>query len=174
MISQKVQDAINAQINAEFWSAYLYLSMAQQFNANGRSGIANWFYIQFQEEQAHAQILINYLNSRDGRVLLKPIDAVPTEWGSELEAFEAVLTHEQKVTGMINDLYYIAESERDYATRGRLDWFVSEQVEEEETARSIIDRLKLIGDNGLAMYTLDTELGARTYTAPSPLAGGNE
>lgn len=174
MISQKVQDAINAQINAEFWSAYLYLSMAQQFNANGRSGIANWFYIQFQEEQAHAQILINYLNSRDGRVLLKPIDAVPTEWGSELEAFEAVLTHEQKVTGMINDLYFIAESERDYATRGRLDWFVSEQVEEEETARSIIDRLKLIGDNGLAMYTLDTELGARTYTAPSPLAGGND
>ena len=174
MISQKVQDAINAQINAEFWSAYLYLSMAQYFHAAGRSGIANWFDIQFREEQAHAQILINYLNSRDGRVLLKPIDAVPTEWGSELEAFEAVLTHEQKVTGMINDLYYIAESERDYATRGRLDWFVSEQVEEEETARSIIDRLKLIGDNGLAMYTLDTELGARTYTAPSPLAGGNE
>ena len=170
MISQKVQDAINAQINAELWSAYLYLSMAQQFHANGRSGIAHWFDIQFQEEQAHAQIFINYLNSRDGRVILKAIDAVPTEWSSELEAFEAVLEHEQKVTAMINDLYFIAESERDYATRGRLDWFVSEQVEEEETARGIIDRLKLIGDNGLAMYTLDTELGGRTYTTPSPLA----
>lgn len=171
MISQKVQDALNNQINAELWSAYLYLSMAQQFHANGRSGIANWFDVQFQEEQAHAQILINYLNSRDGRVILKQIDAVPTEWASELEAFEAVLEHEQKVTAMINDLYYIAESERDYATRGRLDWFVSEQVEEEETARTIIDRLKLIGDNGLAMYTLDTEFGARTYTAPAPLIG---
>ena len=171
MISQKVQDAINAQINAEFWSAYLYLSMAQYFHANGRSGLAKWFEVQFQEEQAHAQILINYLNSRDGRVLLKAIDSVPTEWTSELDAFEAVLEHEKKVTALINDLYYIAESERDYATRGRLDWFVSEQVEEEETAREIIDRLRLIGDNGLAMYTLDTELGARTYTAPAPLAG---
>lgn len=170
MISQKVQDALNAQINAEFWSAYLYLSMAQYFHANGRSGIANWFDIQFKEEQDHAQILINYLNSRDGRVMLKAIDAVPTEWKSELDAFEATLEHEKKVTAMINDLYYIAESERDYATRGRLDWFVSEQVEEEETAREIIDRLKLIGDNGLAMYTLDTELGARTYSTPSPLA----
>lgn len=171
MISAKVQEAINNQINAELWSAYLYLSMAQQFHANGRPGIANWFDIQFKEEQAHAQIFINYLNSRGGRVLLQPIAEVPTEWASELDAFEAVLAHEQKVTAMINNLYYIAESERDYATRGRLDWFVSEQVEEEETASSIIERLKLIGDNGLAMYTLDTELGARTYAAPSPLAG---
>lgn len=170
MISQKVQDALNAQINAEFWSAYLYLSMAQYFHANGRSGIAHWFDVQFKEEQDHAQILINFLNSRDGRVILKPIDAVPTEWKSELDAFQATLEHEQKVTAMINDLYYIAETERDYATRGRLDWFVSEQVEEEETAREIIDRLKLIGDNGMAMYTLDTELGARIYTTPSPLA----
>lgn len=170
MISKKVQDAINNQINAELWSAYLYLSMAQQFHATGRPGIAHWFDVQFQEEQAHAQIFINYLNSRGGRVELKAIDAVPTEWASELDAFEAVLAHEQKVTAMINDLYYLAEQERDYATRGRLDWFVSEQVEEEETAQSLIDRLKLIGDNGMAMYTLDTELGARTYQAPSPLA----
>lgn len=171
MISTKIQDAINAQINAEFWSAYLYLSMAMNFEAEGRTGIANWFKIQFQEEQAHAQILINYLNSRDGRVCLKAIDAVPTEWPDELAAFEATLEHEQKVTAMFNDLYFLAEQERDYATRGRLDWFISEQVEEEETARGIIDRLKLIGENGLALYTLDTELGARTYTAPAPLAG---
>lgn len=170
MISEKVQEAINNQINAELWSAYLYLSMAQQFHACGRPGIAHWFDVQFQEEQAHAQIFINYLNSRGGRVLLKPIDAVPTHWESELDAFQAVLAHEQKVTAMINDLYYLAETERDYATRGRLDWFVSEQVEEEETAQGLIDRLKLIGDNGMAMYTLDTELGARTYQAPSPLA----
>lgn len=171
MISPKVQDAINAQINAELWSAYLYLSMAQQFHACGRPGIANWFDVQFQEEQAHAQIFINYLNSRGGRVLLRPIEAVPTEWDSELDAFEAVLAHEQKVTAMINDLYHLAETERDYATRGRLDWFVCEQVEEEETAQGLIDRLRLIGDNGLAIYTLDTELGTRTYQAPAPLSG---
>lgn len=170
MISPKIQDAINAQINAEFWSAYLYLSMAMNFQDAGRSGIANWFQIQFQEEQAHARILINYLNSRGGRVVLKAIDAVPTEWPNELAAFEATLEHEQKVTRMLNDLYYLAEQERDYATRGRLDWFISEQVEEEETARDLCDRLKLIGDNGLALYTLDTELGSRTYTAPAPLA----
>ena len=169
MISTKVQDAINNQINAEFWSAYLYLSMAQYFHSHGRPGIANWFDIQFKEEQAHAQILINYLNSRGGRVLLKPIDAVPTEWSSELDAFKAVLQHEEKVTALINNLYAVAEEERDYATRGRLDWFINEQVEEEETANTIIERLKLIGDNGLALYTLDTELGTRTYTVPSPL-----
>lgn len=171
MISPKIQDAINAQINAEFWSAYLYLSMAMNFEAAGRTGIANWFKIQFQEEQAHAQILINYLNSRGGRVYLKPIDAVPTEWADELSAFEATLAHEEKVTALLNNLYFLAEQEHDYATRGRLDWFISEQVEEEETARGICERLKLIGENGMALYTLDTELGARTYTAPAPLAG---
>lgn len=170
MISPKIQDAINAQINAEFWSAYLYLSMAMNFEAEGRTGIANWFKIQFQEEQAHAQILINYLNSRGGRVELKAIDAVPTHWDSELAAFEATLEHEQKVTALLNNLYYLAEQERDYATRGRLDWFISEQVEEEETARGLCDRLKLIGDNGLALYTLDTELGSRVFNTPAPLA----
>lgn len=170
MISPKIQDAINAQINAELWSAYLYLSMAQQMHAAGRAGIAHWYEIQFQEEQAHAQIFINYLNSRGGRVVLKAIDAVPTEWKNELDTFESTLAHEQKVTALINELYALAESEHDYATRGRLDWFISEQIEEEETARDIIDRLKLIGDNGLAMYTLNTELGARVFNTPAPLA----
>ena len=170
MISPKIQDAINAQINAEFWSAYLYLSMSMHFEAEGRAGLANWFRIQFQEEQAHAEIFMNYLNSRGGRVTLEPIAAVPQTWESPLAAFEATLEHEEKVTSLINNLYALAEAEHDYATRGKLDWFVSEQVEEEESCKQIIDRLKLIGDNGLALYMLDQELGTRTYTTPSPLA----
>lgn len=170
MINPKIQDAINAQINAEFWSGYLYLSMAMHFEAEGNAGIANWFRIQFKEEQAHAEIFINYLNSRGGRVVLAPIAAVETTWASPLAAFQATLAHEEKVTSMINDLYALAESEKDYATRGKLDWFVSEQVEEEQTARDLIDRLKLIGDDGLALYTLDRELATRVYNVPSPLA----
>ena len=170
MISPKIQDAINAQINAEFWSAYLYLSMGMHFETEGHAGIANWFRIQFKEEQAHAEIFINYLLSRGGRVELKAIDAVPTEWASPLAAFEDTLAHEEKVTSLINNIYALAEAAHDYATRGKLDWFVSEQVEEEETAKNLIDRLKLIGDNGLALYMLDQELAARVYNVPAPLA----
>ncbi len=170
MISPKIQDAINAQINAEYWSAYLYLSMGMHFQSEGNNGIANWFRIQFKEEQAHAEILINYLNSRGGRVVLKEIEAVPTTWASPMAAFVDTLAHEEKVTGMIHSLYALAEAEQDYATRGKLDWFVSEQVEEEETAKELIDRLKLIGDNGLALYMLDQELATRTYNVPAPLA----
>ena len=133
MISPKIQDAINAQINAEFWSAYLYLAMGMHFEAEGRTGIANWFRIQFKEEQAHAEIFINYLLSRGGRVVLTPIADVPESWASPLAAFEDTLAHEEKVTALINNLYALAESEHDYATRGKLDWFISEQVEEEET-----------------------------------------
>ncbi len=170
MISNKVQDAINAQINAEFWSAYLYLSMAMHFEAEGRTGVANWFRIQFQEEQAHAQIFINYLNQRGGRVTLKAIDAVPTSWQSPLDAFKATLEHEQKVTALINGLYAVAEDEHDYATRDRLNWFVSEQVEEEDNCRTLIDKYTLIGNDGMGQYMLDQELASRTYVAPSPLA----
>ncbi len=170
MINSKIQDALNAQINAEFWSAYLYLSMAMHFEAEGRPGVANWFRIQFKEEQAHAEIFINYLNQRGGRVVLGPIDAVPVNWESPLSAFEATLEHEQKVTSLINNLYALAEQEHDYATRDRLAWFVSEQVEEEDNARQLIDKYRLMGDNGMGVYMLDQELAARTYTVPAPLA----
>lgn len=173
MLSNKVQSALNAQINAEFWSAYLYLSMGMHFEAEGHAGIANWFRIQFKEEQAHAEIFINYLLSRGGRVELKAIDAVPTSWESPLAAYLDTLAHEEKVTSLINNLYALAESEHDYATRGKLDWFIAEQVEEEETAQGLIDRLKLIGDNGLALYMLDQELATRTYTVPAPLASAS-
>lgn len=174
MISNKIQDAINAQINAELWSGYLYLSMAMHFEAEGRPGVANWFRIQFKEEQAHAEIFINYLNQRGGRVVLSPIDAVPSTWESPLDAFEATLAHEQKVTGLINALYALAEQEHDYATRDRLAWFVTEQVEEEDNARQLIDKYRLMGDNGMGVYMLDQELAARTYNVPSPLANAAE
>ncbi|MDE7437530.1 MAG: ferritin [Muribaculaceae bacterium] len=170
MISNKLQDAINAQINAEFWSAYLYLSMSMHFEHEGHAGIANWFRIQFREEQAHAEIFMNYLNSRGGQVILAPIAEVPTKWETPLAAFANTLEHEEKVTSLINNLYALAVEEKDYATCSKLDWFITEQVEEEETARGLIDQLKLIGDNGLALYTFNQELATRTYVVPAPLA----
>ncbi len=170
MLSKKVEDALNAQVNAELWSAYLYLSMAHNFEADGKPGIANWFKVQFQEEQAHAEIFMNYINARGGRVWLKAIDAVDTEWATPLDAFKATLTHEQKVTSLINDLYALAEAERDYATREMLNWFISEQVEEEESAQELIDKFTLIGNDGMGIYMLDQELATRTYNVPSPLA----
>ena len=170
MISLKLQDAINAQINAELWSAYLYLSMAMYFENEGHEGFANWFKVQFKEEQAHAEIFMNYLNARGGRVTLAPIAEVPSEWDGPLAVFEATLAHEEKVSALINNLYALAEAEHDYASRGKLDWFVAEQVEEEENAKRLIHRLKLIGNDGQALFVLDQELGARTFVTPSPLA----
>ena len=170
MLLPKMQDALNEQVNAEMWSAYLYLSMAMHFEAEGYAGIANWYKVQWQEELAHAEILRNWINSRGGRVSLKAIDAVPQTWATPLDAFNDTLAHEQKVTSLINKLYALAEEEKDYATRGRLDWFVNEQVEEEENCHKLIDRLKLVGNDGMGLYYVDQELGARTYTVPSPLA----
>jgi len=170
MLSKTIEDAINAQVNAELWSAYLYLSMAHNFEADGKSGIANWFKVQFKEEQAHAEIFMNYINQRGGRVWLKPIDAVETEWATPLDAFKATLEHERKVTAMINNLYALAEAEHDYATREMLNWFISEQVEEEESAQELIDKFTLIGNDGMGIYMLDQELAARVYNVPSPLA----
>lgn len=113
---------------------------------------------------------MNYINQRGGRVLLKAIDAVPTQWASPMEVFTATLEHEQKVTALINGLYALAVEENDYATRDRLNWFITEQVEEEDNCRTLIDKLRLIGDNGMGLYMLNTELAARTYTTPSPLS----
>lgn len=171
MISKKIEEALNAQINAEFWSAYLYLSMSANFAVKGNPGFANWFNIQFKEEQDHAQIFIKYLLSRGGKVTLSPIEAVKTEWESPLDAYKDTLEHEKKVTSMINNLYALASAENDYATQSMLKWFIDEQVEEEETAQGLIDSLTVIKDNGFGIYMLDKELSARTYTQAAPLAG---
>ena len=165
MLSKKVEEALNAQINAEFWSAYLYLSMSAYFAADGKPGFANWFKIQFQEEQDHALRFFNYINDRGGRVTLKPIAKVAHAWKSPLDAFEDTLKHEKEVTAMINNLVAIAKEENDYATESMLKWFVDEQVEEEATAQSYIDALKMIKDNGFGIYTLDKELQTRAYTS---------
>ena len=170
MLSKKIEEALNAQINAEMWSAYLYLSMAAYCHSNGKPGMGNWFEVQFQEEQDHAKILFNYVIQRGGTVTLAQIDAVPTEWNSILDVFESTLAHEQKVTSLINNLFALTTAENDYATQSALKWFIDEQVEEEETAQNIIDNLKMIDGNGYGLYMLDKELGARTYTQASPLS----
>ena len=171
MLNKKLEEALNAQINAEFWSAYLYLSMSSDMSDKGMAGVANWFAIQFKEEQDHAMKFFNYVISRGGKVTLKPIEKVDTEWKSPLAAFEQTLQHEEKVTALINDLYPLAEQEKDYATQSMLKWFIDEQVEEEENAKAIIDTLKLIGDNGYGLYQLDKELATRVYT---PIATSEE
>ena len=170
MISKRMQDAINAQINAELWSAYLYLSMSMDAADKGLKGVANWFAIQFKEEQDHAQIFINYMHSQGARVELAPIAAVDTEWDSAKAMFEQTLTHEQKVTSLIHNLCAIAAEEKDVATANRLAWFVDEQVEEEESARDIIDQLRMVEGNNYGLYMIDKEMAARVYTTPSPLA----
>ena len=170
MISAKLHTAIVDQINAELWSAYLYLSMSLDAEAKGLKGIANWFYVQFQEEQAHARIFMNYLNSRDAKVELLPIVEVRTSWDSVLDMFKQTLEHEKKVTGLINNIAAIANEDRDYASINRITWFIDEQVEEEESAREMISAFEAVEGNKYGMYMLDKELAARVYTVPSPLA----
>ena len=174
MLSNKLHEAINAQINAELWSGYLYLAMSMDAEMKGLKGVANWFYVQYLEEQDHARIFMNYLNSRDAKVTLLPIEAVPTQWNSVLEMFVQTLEHEKKVTSLINNLAAIANEDRDFASINRLVWFVDEQVEEEETAREMIAAVEAVEGNKYGMYMLDKELAARTYTQPSPLAASAE
>jgi ferritin len=170
MMSRELYKAINDQINAELWSAYLYLSMSMDCEAKGYKGIANWFYVQFQEEQDHARIFMNYLNSRGEKVVLLPIAEVKTEWDSVLDMYKDTLNHEKKVTAMINNLAAIAQQDRDYASVNRIVWFIDEQVEEEEAAREMITTFEAVEGNKYGMNMLDKELAARAYVAPSPLA----
>ena len=169
MISKKLAKAINDQINAEMWSAYLYLSMSQDLYAKGFKGIAHWYKVQFLEEQAHAAIMINYLHSQDERVVLAPIAKVQTNWKTILSIFEDTLAHEKKVTAMINNLCDLADADHDRAAGNFLAWFIDEQVEEEENARDLIAQAKMIGDHIGGMIMLDKELGAREYHTPAPL-----
>ena len=174
MLSKNLHDAINAQINAELWSAYLYLAMSLDAETKGYKGVANWFYVQFQEEQDHARIFMNYLNSRDAKVTLLPIEEVPATWDSVLDMFKQTLEHEKKVTSLINNLAFIANEDRDFASINRLVWFIDEQVEEEESARDMISAVEAVEGNKYGMYMLDKELAARVYSTPSPLATAAE
>jgi len=169
MLTKKIEKAINDQINAEFWSAYLYLSMACDMESKGFKGIANWFRVQYEEELAHARIFINHVTARGGRVNLAPIAEVPGEWANPEEVFAKTLEHERVVTSLINDLYALAEDEKDYATRQMLNWFIAEQVEEEDTAQEMIDNLNLIARDGTGIYQFDRQLASRTFVAPAIL-----
>ena len=171
MLNSNIEKAFNEQLNAELYSAYLYYSMAAYFESVNLAGFANWMMVQFQEEQFHAEKFYRYINERGGRVLLTAIESPPTEWDSPLAVFEATLIHEQKVTGLINDLVFLARDERDNATEIFLQWFVSEQVEEENSVAVVLGQLKIIKDNPHALLMLDKELAQRIFTPP-PAEGG--
>ncbi len=168
MLNPKLQDAFNEQLNAELFSSYLYLSMSAYFASENLSGMASWMQVQAQEELMHVGKYFDFINDRDGRVLLAHVDAPRTEWSSPLDAFQDALAHERKVSGLINDLMDLSLSEKDHAANSFLQWFVTEQVEEEANVKTVADKLKLIGDNPVALYMLDGELGQRTPPPPTP------
>ena len=167
-MNPKVEEALNEQINAELYSAYLYLSMSSWFDSIGLRGFANWERVQAMEERDHALKIFDYVLARGGRAVMQQIDAPPTEWKDAKDAFETQMAHELKVTSLINNLVDLSISEKEHATVNFLQWFVNEQVEEEENARTILDQLKMISqEKGVGLlYMLDKELGTRTYTAP--------
>lgn len=167
MITPKMAEALNKQLNEELYSAYLYLAMSAYASHKGLKGAANWLNVQYQEETMHAEKFYAYIESHGAQVVLDSIAKPPAEYGSLLELFEEVLKHEEKVTGNINELATLASKEGDHATETFLQWFVTEQTEEEESARDIIDRLKLAGDTGLAVFMIDNELASRTLAAPA-------
>jgi len=168
MISKNMEKALNEQINAELYSAYLYLSMVSYFKSLNLDGFAQWMTVQTQEEVAHAMKFFTFVNDRGGRALLAPIDGPQTEWKSPLEAFEAAYKHEQLVTKRIDNLVKLARKETDTATEIMLQWFVTEQVEEEANADAIIRKLKMLKDAPAAVFMLDAELGKRTFVPPAP------
>lgn len=167
MISKNMLKNINHQINRELYSAYLYMSMAAYAAEAGFSGAANWFEVQTKEEMTHAQKLYDYVNQQGGRVILEAIEAPPKDFKSIQAAFELTLEHEKIVTGLIHALVKIAKEENDAATEIFLQWFVTEQVEEEASASEILQRLKMVGTEGGGLFMIDRELGARTFTPPA-------
>ena len=161
MIKKTMQDAMNAQINREFFSAYLYLSMAAYFEDHNLPGFAKWMRLQEAEERAHAMKLYDFILERGGKVTLTAIDAPKTKWKSTMEVAEEVAAHEAKISASINALYELALKEKDYPAQIMLQWFITEQVEEEKNAAAIVANLKLIEDRGTAVLMLDKTLGKR-------------
>ena len=171
-IHKKLEDAINKQVNAELYSAYLYLGMSSRCAEMNLKGMANWFYVQAQEEMTHAMKFYRFVLERGGHPLLTAIEGVRTDWKSALEMFETAYAHEQKVTGLINGIMDIALGERDHATASMLNWFIDEQVEEEANASEIAEKLKLIGDSKEGLFMLDKELSTRVFVDATQPAGG--
>jgi ferritin len=162
MLTDRMQEALNVQLNAELHSAYLYLSMSSFFESIGLPGFASWMRVQRLEELVHGLKLFDYVVEAGGRVLLRPIDAPPTEWVGALGPFEAAYAHEQKVTGLINALVEVAQEEKDDTTVEFLQWYVDEQVEEEESASSVVEKIKAAGGLEEEIEKLDGELAMRS------------
>ncbi|MEA1971823.1 MAG: ferritin [Candidatus Cloacimonadota bacterium] len=166
MISKKLEEAINIQINKELYSEYFYLSMAAWLESKGMSGFANFFQVQVQEERFHAMKMYDYLNERSSKVILETIEKPMTEFDSVIAVFELAYKHEQFITKSINELMDIAISENDHATKSFLNWFIDEQVEEEASMDSILAKLKMLDGNGNGLFMIDKELSARTFNPP--------
>ena len=167
MLSEKMLTVLNDQIKHEIYSAHIYLSMSAHFEDEGLSGLANCMRVQYEEEMFHAFKIYDYIFERGGKVTVQAIEQPQVEWGSVLEIFEETLAHEKKVTGLINKCYETALQEKDYAAQIFLQWFIEEQVEEEDSASAIIDTVKRMGDSVNGLFMLDRELGARTFTPPT-------
>lgn len=163
MLKEKMEKALNEQINKELFSSYLYLSMSAYAQSLGLQGVANWMKIQAQEELTHANKFFDYIHERNSKVTLKAIDAVDTEFGNVVEIFERVLEHEQMVTDSINNLVDISIELSDHATRSMLMWFVDEQVEEEASVQEIIDSLKMVEGKGQGLFMIDKDLSTRVF-----------
>jgi len=161
MISKKMLDALNKQINAEMYSSYLYQSMSAWLAWKNLPGFAKWFAVQAREETKHAMKIYDYIYDQQGRVTLAAIDAPPADFASVKDIASKQLEHEKKVTGLINNLVKLAYEEKDFATKIFLQWFVTEQIEEEKNAEEIIIKLEMLGEKGQALYLLDKEMGKR-------------
>jgi ferritin len=162
-----MEEALNIQVNREIYSAYLYLSMSAYSTYKGLKGFANWFMVQYQEEMTHAMKIYDYINSQSGRVKLKKVDQPPTEFGTPLEMFKKTLNHEKFVTKCINELVDLANKEKDHETKIFLQWFVTEQIEEEENDNNVITKLKLAENKSNGLFIVDQELGKRIFTPPT-------
>ncbi len=167
MLSPKMEAALNNQINAEYYSSYLYLSMAAYYDSINLQGFANWMRIQNQEEMFHTMKFFDFVAERGARVTLTAVEAPQTDWESPLAAFEATLAHEQHVTSLVNKLVDLAVEESDHATNNFLQWFVAEQVEEEATADGILQQLRLMKDAPGGLFMMDRELRQRVFTPPA-------
>lgn len=171
MISEKMQAAINDQINAELYSAYLYMSMSAYYQHINLPGFANWMRVQAQEELVHATMFYDFIGERGGVVQLFPISGPPTTWENPTQPFKDAYQHETLVTSRINNLKNIALEEHDHATSSRLDWFITEQVEEEASADAVVKQLELIGGQGNGLFMIDRELATRVFTPPVTTKG---
>lgn len=168
MIASEMEDAMNDQINAELFSAYLYQSMAAWFTEQNLDGFATWMTAQAQEEMIHAMKFYNFILERGGRVQLQAIEEPPAEWDSPLAAANAALEHEEYITGRINDMMDLANDLNDHASKPILNWFVEEQVEEEDSAGELVEKLAMVADSGHGVYMLDKEYGQRQVLFQMP------